>query len=251
MDIGLIQTHIVFVSLFSEGFQISLKRIYWFVLFFSFVWYIVGVWRSADRIERRDRIWSKVAKVFIATLSLYLLGLNFAWPPYQRLQDQREYLAGDPGAGTRSVRVSEDGTTIEINGWLGRGQETVFRDILSKTSGVRTVLLNSRGGRTAIALDIEEQIRANGINTSVRGQCISSCALIFMGGREREFYRTASLGFTGLLDDDNRELISKAYLSGGFPASFVEHLRQRPAYPTWFPTYRELSDAGVVTRFVK
>ena len=60
------------------------------------------------------------------------------------------------------------------------------------------VLSNSPGGDHQSGLDIAREIRSRGLSTVASGFCQSSCANIFLGGRERFLANNSSyLGFHG------------------------------------------------------
>jgi hypothetical protein len=51
------------------------------------------------------------------------------------------------------------------------------------------------------ALIAARRFRNLGLATEARGDCLSSCALMFMGGRERKLYKDATLGFHRMSTD--------------------------------------------------
>jgi hypothetical protein len=60
------------------------------------------------------------------------------------------------------------------------------------------VLSNSPGGEHQSGLDIAREIRSRGLSTVASGFCQSSCANIFLGGREKFLANNSSyLGFHG------------------------------------------------------
>jgi hypothetical protein len=79
---------------------------------------------------------------------------------------------------------------------------------------VRTVRLNSNGGRLAEAQKISDMIRARGLSTFVTNQCVSVCTIVFLGGKQRYLLSTAKLGFhqaslRGMTADDQRIAIAR------------------------------------------
>jgi hypothetical protein len=79
------------------------------------------------------------------------------------------------------------------------------------------VLAESRGGDLTAAYGIADLIRKNNINTSVKGYCVSSCAVMFMAGTERQIieeknYKTI-LGFMRRITKKPKRSASTAYRS--------------------------------------
>lgn len=87
---------------------------------------------------------------------------------------------------------------INIQGPIIDGDDVVF---FEKIRGVEkaVVTLNSPGGLLGAALNIGLKIRERGYITAVQGsgRCISSCALIWMAGREKFAESTSKIGFHG------------------------------------------------------
>ena len=62
-----------------------------------------------------------------------------------------------------------------------------FAEALAKPGIERVVLLNSPGGDLWTGMRIGRLIADKGLHTVVAGYCISSCSIMFMGGRTRSF----------------------------------------------------------------
>lgn len=70
-----------------------------------------------------------------------------------------------------------------------------FTEILSIYPKIQTIVLTGKGGYEEIANEYIEVISEQELNTIARGECVSSCAHIFLAGKERTFEKGAVIGF--------------------------------------------------------
>lgn len=84
------------------------------------------------------------------------------------------------------VSVSVDGSTARIDGEITPDVAAGFAALAGR-AGLKSVSLNSPGGRVFPALEIARAIKAAGLNTIVPtgDECHSACAFIFLAGNER------------------------------------------------------------------
>ncbi|MDX1010506.1 hypothetical protein GOE08_27115 [Sinorhizobium medicae] len=84
------------------------------------------------------------------------------------------------------LSVSVDGSTARIDGEITPEVAAGFAALVGRP-GLKSVSLNSPGGRVFLALEIARAIKAAGLNTIVpsRDECHSACAFIFLAGSER------------------------------------------------------------------
>jgi len=89
------------------------------------------------------------------------------------------------------------GTQLILSGAVdGLDYQRFLRMLIPSVQMV--VLSNSPGGDHQSGLDIAREIRSRGLSTVASGFCQSSCANIFLGGRERFLANNSSyLGFHG------------------------------------------------------
>jgi len=88
-------------------------------------------------------------------------------------------------ANTRSLPPVVSGETIFIRGNITENTAKEFSDAISKQR-IRRVLLDSGGGGVEPAIQIANQIRDNGLDVEVVGDCFSSCAnYIFPAGKNK------------------------------------------------------------------
>ena len=87
----------------------------------------------------------------------------------------------------QAMTVEVHGNQIFATGRVDGDDFGRFETALS-TAGVDTVVfVNSPGGDLRNGLRIARLIVAKGLNTVAAGYCISSCAIMFMGGKQRSF----------------------------------------------------------------
>jgi hypothetical protein len=70
-----------------------------------------------------------------------------------------------------------------------------FTEILAINPNIDTIILTGEGGYEEIANEYIKVISEHELNTVARGECLSSCAHIFLAGTKREFERDAVIGF--------------------------------------------------------
>ncbi len=171
------------------------------------------------------------------------------------------FLGGD-AEHSAAMKASSDGYEIEISGAIGLDLAQEFEQFLNKWPDAKTVHVNlNEGGSMTGAVKLRNLIHKRGLNTYVSSQCVSACALVFMGGRERLLRRYALIGFHRFslytIDIDIVEGVNtsklkaefrKLYLETGVAEEFVEKILAIPANRIWYPKPKELLEAGVISR---
>ena len=76
-----------------------------------------------------------------------------------------------------------------------RRDHKIITSITFANPDIALVVLTGQGGSYFDALIAARRFRNLGLATEARGDCLSSCALMFMSGRERKLYKDATLGF--------------------------------------------------------
>ncbi len=167
-----------------------------------------------------------------------------------------------------------DETLAEIN-WE---DSNVLAKILSENPNIKTLQLNSLGGLIGAAEYMSDIIIDFELNTSVVGECSSSCAILFIAGEKRTIQRGSWLGFhQGSWDKDSiKEHYEYNKEEYGWANEFehsswiykdtqkqifkdMEYLIERGVEPLfaiktmkadnedmWYPRRQELEDAGVI-----
>ena len=78
---------------------------------------------------------------------------------------------------------------------LGLGSVNKLQRMFDESPDVTTLVLNSDGGRGAIAEELALRIRQRHLNTFVEDHCLSACTYLFLAGIKRELAEDADLGF--------------------------------------------------------
>jgi hypothetical protein len=154
-----------------------------------------------------------------------------------------------------TLRVSEDGSTLEYAGPIVFGVKRRVGAVLAEHPHVTTLRLTSPGGRVVEARDLSVLIAERGITTVAAGNCASACTVVFMAGRDRVLAPNGLLGFHRYRspDDDQQEAeenmaIDRRYFSArGLPEWFIERAFATPNNGMWRPTVDEMKRANVIT----
>src|SRR5207237_432495 len=137
--------------------------------------------------------WGGLAKcVMLFAVSMH------AWASYAALPRLRvlyESVQGDAVIGPHAFAVTDNGETLEFSGGITFGVASEFEARLDAMDHVKTVVLNSHGGRSIEAERMADLIKARGLSTSVTQSCLSACPTVFLGGRERILLSSARIGF--------------------------------------------------------
>jgi hypothetical protein len=136
----------------------------------------------------------------LVSLAAALTGLGaFAWIGLFWWQSAR-FVAGDVwatltgDAPPATVTVEAGGARVLLAGDLEFGSMRALRAVLDAQPAIRTVRLDSRGGRVAEGLALGELIATRNLDTLVLTECSSACVTAFAGGRQRLIAPTARIG---------------------------------------------------------
>lgn len=97
-----------------------------------------------------------------------------------------------------AMSMAREGDTLVMTGKILPEDLDSFRHQLADGSLHQVILAESPGGDLRAALWIARRISEHKINTAVMGHCASSCAVIFMGGVERQMMDSPKLDRTRL-----------------------------------------------------
>ena len=147
---------------------------------------------------------------------------------------------------------------LEFSGGITFGVANELNGFLQAMGNVRTVKLNSMGGRILEAQRMSDLIRARGLTTFVEKDCMSACTIVFLGGKERAVMPAARIGFhqpafRGMTAASRRAAIATemARLQRfGLSRQFAERANTATPSGMWFPDKDELVREKVVTRVV-
>jgi hypothetical protein len=231
----------------------------WILAALLTLWQAVGVWRSATRYRQSGkRFWGGAAKT-LALLGVAQLGANFAMVGSAQLAGIYEIVSGDALVGPHEFHILAKGQTLEFSGGITFGVAQELERFLNAMAGVRTVRLNSAGGRVLEAQKMSDLIRKRNLATFVAQDCLSACTIVFLGGKERFMLPTARLGFhqpafRGMTAADRRAAIAteEQRLQERFGLSREFAARANSAAPSamWYPDKDELVSERVVTRLI-
>lgn len=136
----------------------------------------------------------------LVSLAAALTGLGaFVWVALFWWQSAR-HVAGDVwatltgNAPPAAVTVEAGGRRALLSGDLEFGSMRALRALLDAQPAIRSVRLDSRGGRVAEGLALGELIATRNLDTVVTGECSSACVTAFAGGRARLIAPTARIG---------------------------------------------------------
>lgn len=249
-------------TVLGRGTNDPIRLFLFYVLVWSFlivlvIWQLVGTWRSAQR--RRDEraamgkraVWAGLAKLMVCLgfLNTAVVLIRTGIPQISEATSVAFF--DDPRLPSYSIRLLNNGSEVEISGGIKFGLSSDFEKILTASSEVRTVHLNSLGGRIGEGQKLNAVIRGKGLDTYVESQCLSACTLAFVAGRQRILKKGAQLGFhraafagDDKLDDSTERFI---YRTAGVAGAFVDRALATSNASIWSPTEAELLAAGVVT----
>lgn len=219
------------------------------------VFLTVGTWRSAGRsleagrAAKRTGVWALLARIAVV-LAIVALGTQFLRVGLpQLLEANRMAFLGDPGIADYSLRLTRDGTEVEISGGFKHGLSRDAEKLFASAPDLKVVHLNSGGGRFGEAVRLARLIRERGLITYSSASCSSACVVAFLAGRERWLKAGARLGFHrenfGGIESTQatRQLLTEA----GLPTSFVDRAVAADSASMWYPSVPELLAAGAIT----
>lgn len=223
------------------------------LLVVGIVWWGMGVQRSAVRSV--DRGGSTVVALlsgvvgygaFIWVGLFWLNSARHVWP------DVKATLAGE----LRPAAVApEGGDRIAVVGDLEFGSTRALRQQLAQHPAVRTVRLESRGGRVAEGLALGRLIAERNLDTLVTGECSSACVTAFAGGTRRAIGPAAHIGLHSAggagvraehIDAANRR--SDEFMAArGIDAALLAQGAATAHDSIWFPPAAVLLASGLAT----
>ena len=227
----------------------------WTTIILFTIWAATGVWRAATAYSRSGkRFWGVATKVVIGFGVLHLV-YSVVAVAIPQAYGIAEIAAGDARLASHQFKVLNNGTMLDFSGGISFGTAKEFETMLKAMDNVRTVRINSNGGRIAEAQKISDMIRARGLSTYVTHQCVSACTIIFLGGTQRHLHVTAKLGFhqpyfRGMTAGEQRIAIAREQArlqKFGLSNAFAERANAASPSGMWYPEQSELLREHVVT----
>ena len=234
-----------------------------FLLLLLFPWQAVGVLRSAfnhfEHYGKSHILYVVQAAVVAGGIAAASNGLYTV----QRLTARvDQHLFDSQVAEQRTVvqRSATNSSVLMLSGQLNFGVTDDVRDMLENSSGITTVVLESGGGQIYEGRGLALVFREYGLNTHVQTECSSSCTTAFIGGTERTFAATATLGFHQYGLDANRSRQSSSiyntaaeqikdaalFAEQGVSLEFTEKMFDAGSGDMWYPSTQMLLDTQVI-----
>jgi hypothetical protein len=225
-----------------------------FTVFVLGIWQVVGLWRSARQYVAYSESpsWGRGAQVLVLLWACVMTLTYPVWMPGYVADIQ--IALGDKDF-QYQLAVSENGSTLELDGGLGLGVTRAVTEHLYHNPGIELLTLNSRGGLLQESRELSALIAERELSTYSNGECLSVCTTPFLAGKQRILHADAKLGFqksrifgmpesvNDLRNAPDKELMSRQ----GIREDFVEKAFGTSNKHLWVPTLQELVDAGVVT----
>ena len=219
------------------------------------VWSIVGIMRSASEHSKRggDAGWATAAQV-LTVLGAVSFAVRLATDIGPQMKEHASIAFNADSITQVNATVAMDGQSLKLQGMLGTGSFDHAKQALLAAPAVRTIVLDSPGGRLREAEQLAALVREKSLNTYVEGQCLSACTYVFLAGDDRAATPNAQIGFhpptfagTSVSKAGLADMLAY-YRTAGISESFLTRVRHTPSNEMWYPTRDELIDNGVLTR---
>lgn len=160
-----------------------------------------------------------------------------------------------PDFSKHTLTVAGDGRTLDFSGWITFGLTKDVRAALDKNAAIRAIRLDSRGGRVQEGRLLADLLRERGMTTIVTKECLSACAIVFMGGVQRTVLPGGKLGFhrdrdqfdSQLTVNDTNDTDRDTLVGNGVATWFADRAYSTPSETMWVPSPDDLQRAHVVT----
>ena len=147
--------------------------------------------------------------------------------------------------------------TVEVNGHAVYATGSVVDDLVKFQEAVAqpgidtVVLVNSPGGDLWTGMRVGRLIADKGLKTVIAGFCVSSCSIMFMGGKERSFSNAISsaltyIGIHGAHDKDTKAV--NPQLQSQIFAFYKHNMGDRFNSEVMNKALYDMDDAGALLR---
>lgn len=229
-----------------------------------YTWQIVGVVRSCDRYQLHYGSITVVLAVYLGIVVSLIFTLVSVFATFQVTflkPDQTLWssLQESERASKYSLTVSSDGTYVSLTGSFELGLTEKLRTLLQEHPGLKGIVLASPGGNIYEGRGAAKLIKEQGLNSYVFETCYSACTTAFIAGATRTLGPNGRLGFhsysieadyqvpfVDTVDEQNYD--RKFYQSQKIKDEFLNQMFNAPPSDLWFPSTKELLEAGVVHR---
>ncbi|WP_116809225.1 hypothetical protein [Steroidobacter cummioxidans] len=219
------------------------------------IWSTVGILRSASRHAERggSAAWAVTAQV-VTCLSAISFVARLGTEIGPQMREFAAIAFNYDSLERVNATLSPDGKSLALQGTIGTGSYEYVQQILSSAPDVRTIVLDSQGGRLREAEHLAALVRERGLDTYVEGQCVSACTYLFLAGGDRAATPNARIGFHSPSfagNSDHQASLTRMltyYRTAGISEPFLERVRNTKSPQMWHPSRAELIDNGVLTR---
>ncbi|RYY91660.1 MAG: hypothetical protein EOO24_30835, partial [Comamonadaceae bacterium] len=218
----------------------------------SWIWGIIGTWRSASKHGARTGkgFWAGATKVAIAFgLLANIAEMRTAAPVLW--EHTRVAFGAQPGEPVQ-LQVRADGKSLLLSGGINDHTAEALDIALQHAPGVTTVVLESGGGWIRQGQKIGEVIARRNLNTYVETECTSACTIAFLAGKDRAMAPEARLGFHAFRAIGGvplRDRESDIYGAAGIGDAFIRRVAATPHASVWYPDHGRLLAERVLTRY--
>lgn len=221
------------------------------------LWAITGILRSASKHTARGGSGLVAGLTILLALSNVLGVLLKASSSYVPQMKEFAMLAtGHDNMKRVGISGVAKGDVLNLRGTIGEGSMANFVEALEKNPRVKTISLNSPGGRLREAQQIARLLKSRQLNTYVEGECSSACTYVFLAGKDRAATPNAHIGFhqpsfPGIGEAElaiATENMAKHYRVANLPEDFIQIAINTKAEGMWYPSREEMVKARVITR---
>ncbi len=158
-----------------------------------------------------------------------------------------------------SLTVSSDGARVLLTGSFELGLTKKLKALLQEHPNVKGIVLSSPGGNIYEGRGVAKLMMQHRLDSYVFESCYSACTTAFITGTTRTLGPNGRLGFHSYrveadyqvpFADTVREQTydRKLYESQKIKDEFLNKVFESPPSELWFPSTKELLEAGVVHR---
>lgn len=222
-------------------------------------WQTVGVIRSSiNHIKNPNKvkIWGYLAMFFVSLGILQNFNLYKTSFVPQLVSLFKIAFLDDPDIPEYKITVTENSTELKIDGGIKKGLLKDVKKIILRTPSIKTINLESLGGRQGVAIDFYKLINDRNFNTVTNKECLSACTIIFAAGKNRWIGVNGRLGFhssafEGMSEKDANKGLINIFLQINkdkqIPINFLKKTNDIPAKEMWYPSIDELKANNYIT----
>ncbi len=221
------------------------------------LWAVTGIIRSASKHKTRGGSgWTAALTMLMAFFSVLGMLMNTLSSYIPQMKEYALLASGHDSMKPVEISSMPNGHVLILRGTLGEGSMERFAATVGKTPGLKTVSLNSPGGRLREAKQMAALLKSRQLNTYVEGECSSACTYVFLAGKDRAATPNAHIGFhqPSFAGMGSTELaiassgMEKYYRAANLPGDFIHRVLQIKPEGMWYPNREELLKANVINR---